>query len=313
MRFCTYFDGRYAPRALVMLRSLAEVLPSAEVSALVLDARAAALEAHAPPGTRFVPLPALGAEGALAAAWAAGTPRRGGLMALKPSWLAFALAAVPPGESLTYVDADMVFLASPEEAVAEAASTSVTLSPQRFTNPRGDAFWGRFNAGWIGLRHDAHARAFLDAWRRDCDGRMSPSYSNQKFLDQIPVESPRVGVLSHPGVNVAHWNVEGVALGEHGGRVFADGRPLVAYHMAGLFALGFGRCATGLPGHVLDGVLRQRVYEPYLRRLRLAARDLGVRPQEALDRVDWPQRLGDRVRRRLALWRGWAGGGAVRL
>jgi hypothetical protein len=301
-RFCTYFDGRYAPRALVMLRSLAEVLPEAEVWILPLDARAAALEARAPRGTHFVPLDQMGG---------ANGPERGRLMALKPAWLAHVLVQVPPGEPLTYVDADMFFLDSPREALAEAAAHAVTLSLQRFTDPRGDVFWGRFNAGWIGLRNDEAARAFLDDWRRDCEGRMSPTYSNQKFLEQA-AGRPGVGVLGHPGVNVAHWNVAGVPLAEREGRVIADGRPLVAYHMAGLFRLGFGRCDTSVPGRVLDGVLRERVYEPYLRRLREAAGDLGVRPRDALDRVDWPQGLRDRCARAAASWLSWVRGGAVR-
>lgn len=301
-RFCTYFDGRYAPRALVMLRSLAEVLPEVEVWVLALDGRAAALEGHAPPGTRFAQPDLIRRPNG---------PERGRLMALKPAWLAHVLASVPPGEPLTYVDADMFFLDSPREAVSEAAAHAVALSPQRFTNPRGDAFWGRFNAGWIGLRHDAPAHAFLDDWRRDCDGRLSPTYSNQKFLDQA-AGRPGVGVLRHPGVNVAHWNVAGVSIAESDGRVRADGQPLVAYHMAGLFPLAFGRCDTSVPGRVLEGVLRRRVYEPYLRRLRAAAEELGVRPERALDRVDWPQGLWARGQRALSPWVSWMRGGAVR-
>lgn len=311
--FCTYFDGRYAPRALLMMRSLTEVLPSARVAVLALDEQAAAVESHAPPDTLVVGLDALlRADAALTTASAAGQPERGWLMALKPAWLAHALAGLPPGESLTYVDADMYFLSSPEEALTKSATASVTLSPQRFTSPRGDDFWGRFNAGWIGLRNDADARAFLEAWRRDCAGRMSPVYSNQKFLDRALAEHPGVRVLDHPGVNVAHWNVKGVTLRECAGRILVDGHPLVAYHMAGLFPFGFGRCVTGLGAHVLDGVLREQVYVPYLQRLRSTAQELGVPPARALDRVDWPTSLKDRWRFRVAQWRRWARGGAIR-
>ncbi len=312
MRFCTYFDERYAPRALLMLRSLAEVCPSAQVTALALDERAKRIAPHAPPGTLVVALDDLLRAAADLVVAPAGAPERGWLMALKPAWLALALARVPPGENLTYVDADMFFLDSPEEAVAETASASVTLSPQRFSDPRGDAFWGRFNGGWLGLRNDADAHAFLAAWRRDCEARVSPVYSNQRFLDRAVQELPGVRVLAHPGVNVAHWNAEGVSLREHEGRVRADGRPLVAYHMAGLFPVGLGRCVTGLPGRVLDGALRTRVYEPYLRQLRSASRELGVPPARALDRVDWPRGAWDRWQLRLSLWLGWARGGAVR-
>jgi hypothetical protein len=313
-RFCTYFDGRYAARALVMLRSLCEVVADAEVWALGLDDRALALASRAPRPVRFVPLgELLAANAALAAARAAGPAERGWLMTVKPAWLAFVLERTPAGEGLTYVDADMTFLESPAAAIDEVAGASIVLSPQRFSiGPAPELFWGRFNAGWLGVRHDATGRAFLEAWQEDCRGRMTPEYSNQKFLDRAFVVYPDVRVLDHPGVNLAHWNVAGVRLGESDGRVLVDGRPLVAYHMAGLFPLLFGRCATGITGRVLGGTLRDRVYAPYLRRLGSVAAELGVAPMDTLDRVDWPAGVKDRWVRRVALARGWARGDAVR-
>jgi len=312
-RFCTYFDGRYAPRALLMLRTLFEALPSARLTALALDDEAMALGSRATGRTRFVGLrELLGANPALAAARASGAAERGWLMMVKPAWLAFVLETLPPGAYLTYVDADMTFLESPSEAIAEAAGASVVLSPQRFAvGAAPEKVWGRFNAGWLILRHDATAMAFLAEWQRDCIGRMSPGYSNQRFLDQAEARYPDVRVLAHPGINVAPWNVGGLELSERGGRVFVDGRPLVAYHMAGLFPLPLGRCATGVRGRVLAGSLRDRVYVPYLRRLRSAAVELGIPPANALARVDWPRRLADRWWLRLLRLRGWARGGAL--
>jgi len=312
-RFCTYFDGRYAARALVMLRSLCDVVEDAEVWALGLDDRALALAPRAPRAVRFVPLDELlDANAALASSRAARLAERGWLMTVKPAWLAFVLDKTPAGESLTYVDADMTFLESPAAVIDEAAA-SIVLSPQRFSKGAApELFWGRFNAGWLGVRHDATGRAFLEAWQEDCRGRMSPQYSNQKFLDRAFVVYPDVRVLDHPGVNLAHWNVAGVLVSESEGRVLVDGRPLVAYHMAGLFPLLFGRCATGIRGRVLGGTLRDRVYAPYLRRLRGAAAELGVAPVETLDRVNWPAGFKDRWLHRVALGLGWARGDAVR-
>ena len=84
-RFCTYFDGRYAPRALVMLRSLCEHVEDVEVWALGLDGRALALEPRAPRAVRFVALgELLDASATLAASRAAETPERGWLMTIKP-------------------------------------------------------------------------------------------------------------------------------------------------------------------------------------------------------------------------------------
>jgi hypothetical protein len=313
-RFCTYFDGRYAARALVMLRSLCDLVDDAEVWALGLDDRALALAARAPRAVRFVPLAGLlDADRALAGARAAGEPERGWLMTVKPAWLAFVLEKTPVGESLTYVDADMTFLESPAAVVDETAAASIVLSPQRFSKgARPELFWGRFNAGWLGVRHDATGRAFLEAWQEDCRGRMSPQYSNQKFLDRAFAVYPDVRVLDHPGVNVAHWNVAGIRVTESQGRVLGGGRRRRANHMAGRVPVRFGRGATGITGRVLGGTLRDRVYAPYLRRLRAAAAEIGVAPVDTLDRVNWPAGLKDRWLHRVALGLGWARGDAVR-
>jgi hypothetical protein len=222
-------------------------------------------------------------------------------MAVKPSWLAFQLARVADGESLTYVDADFWFLASPAEAIAESAAHAVALSPSRYT--RAKAHGPRFNAGWIGLRNEPRAHAFLAAWRRDCAGRMAKSYTNQVFLERAFGEFDGVGELRHPGVNVALRNVAGVELREHGDRLLADGRPLAAYHMSQLIPVAFGRCVARVRGPALGELLRERVYQPYLRELIAAARDLGVPRARALDRVEWPRSGGKRWKLRLRLWR----------
>jgi hypothetical protein len=64
-------------------------------------------------------------------------------------------------------------------------------------------------------------------------------------------------------------------------------------------------------GSVLRGPLKERVYRPYLDRLRSVAREMGVAPAAALGRVEWPARFRPRWRRRLVLLRGWARGGTL--
>jgi len=295
-----------------MLRSLCDVVEDAEVWALGLDDRALALAPRAPRAVRFVPLAELlDANAALAASRAARPAERGWLMTVKPAWLAFVLDKTAVGESLTYVDADMTFFESPAAIIDEAAA-SIVLSPQRFSKGAApELFWGRFNAGWLGVRRDATGRAFLEAWQEDCRGRMSPEYSNQSSWtarssstrtcasgssgrEPRPLERGRRHRQRERGARPRRRPSPGRV--SHGRALPAAVRPM----------------RDGIRGRVLGGILRDRVYAPYLRRLRSVAAELGVAPVDTLDRVNWPAGLKDRWLHRVALGLGWARGEAVR-
>jgi hypothetical protein len=291
-RFCTYFDRRYIPRAVVAMRSLAAVRPAAEIWALGLDAEACdALARLDLPRVHVVSLaeltlaaPALGA--------AADAATRSFYMTIKPPWIAHALARVPEGELLTYVDADLYFLSDPQDVLAEVRGASVALSPHRFVNPRDAKVWGRFNAGWLSVRNDTQGRDFLEFWRAQCLEGLGPQRSNQLPLDAVPARFAGVEVFEHPGANVAPWNVGALRLVEREGRLFVGEAPLVFYHVSRLVQLAGSFYDTGIEGHVVGcGPLPRHVFRPYLRALRGVACELGwPADAELLERVRWPSR-----------------------
>ena len=58
-------------------------------------------------------------------------------------------------------------------------------------------------------------------------------FGDQKYLDQVPTLFPRMTAVSHPGVNLAPWNIGGyrVELTDRG--IEVEGCPLVFFHFHG--------------------------------------------------------------------------------
>lgn len=113
---------------------------------------------------------------------------------------------------------------------------SVAITPHRFPPELRDYVrYGIYNVGWLSFRHDPVANECLHWWRARClewcyDRVEDGKFADQKYLDQWPALFGSVAVLTHPGANLAAWNLSSVKLGRGDGTVTADGRPLIFYH-----------------------------------------------------------------------------------
>ncbi len=98
---------------------------------------------------------------------------------------------------------------------------------------------GTYNLGFIGLSETADARRFLVWWqdrlRWDC--RVDPAngfFVDQRFVDFVPGLFDDVGVLRHPGYNVAYWNLATRALeNDTDETTIVNGEPLRFFHFSG--------------------------------------------------------------------------------
>ena len=98
---------------------------------------------------------------------------------------------------------------------------------------------GTYNLGFIGLSETADARRFLVWWqdrlRWDC--RVDPAngfFVDQRFVDFVPGLFDDVGVLRHPGYNVAYWNLATRTLEDDtDGTTTVNGVPLRFFHFSG--------------------------------------------------------------------------------
>ena len=278
--FCTCFDLAGLSRGLALHTSLLAHADSFELTVLCPDeATETALRQKGLPRVRLLALSELtGKYPALAAARSDRSPEEFH-RTCKPWLLDRLLASIPTGELLTCLGPSVYFFRSPETVFAGIGSASVAIAPQRF--PAGLAHlerYGRFNAGWVTLRHDATGLACARDWAESCAAwcftiPATNRYAEQKYLDAWPEKFPGTVILAHPGVNVAPWNVGGrVITGAPTGPMI-DGQPVISYHFQGLTHLARQLYDPGL--HAYDvtpsAELRGLVYRPYLQQLARSA------------------------------------------
>ena len=274
--FCTYFDANYLSRGLALHRSLGEHAGNFELVVLCMDAETEKiLRQKKLPKVRLLPVAELtGLYPRLAAARADRTKLE--FYFTCTSWLMLhLLPQIPTGELLTCLDADLFFFSSPQPIDDEIGAASVAITPHRF--PAALAHlerYGKFNTGWVSLRHDATGQACAADWADKCADWCfnlleKDRYADQKYLNAWTTDFPGTVSLSHPGVNVAPWNIKDATItaGKSGLRI--NKRPLIFYHFHALTHLDRQLYDPGL--HKYDATLtpglREHVYLPYLRQL----------------------------------------------
>ncbi|MFI5335312.1 MAG: hypothetical protein ACHQ5A_00905 [Opitutales bacterium] len=286
--FCTYFDRNYLTRGLALHRSLLAQAGEFELVVLCMDEETeAALRPMALRGVRLLPIAELtGLYPRLAAARTDRTLLEF-YFTCTPWLMRHGLPRVPESELLTYLDADLYFFGSPDAVYAEIGTAPVAITPHRFPPSLAHLErYGRYNVGWVSLRHEATGLACATDWADQCavwcfNQLESDRYADQKYLDAWSTRYPGTVSLRHPGVNSAPWNIQdGLITPDRTGPQL-NGQPLIFYHFHALTHLGRRLYDPGL--HKYDAVmtpgLREHVYLPYLRELHAGE----MTPGEAAD------------------------------
>lgn len=297
--YCTLFDRNYAARGLALHRSLLRHCGDFTLHVLCLDTPTReALSALSLPRMQLTGIETLeGADPGLRDA----RKNRSLLefyFTCKPVLLGYLLERDPRIGRINYLDADLGYFSDPAALEQECAGSSVALSPHRFSERHAAQMqYGEFNAGWLSVSADAEGRRFLAWWRERCmewcrlvveDTR----FGDQKYLDQVPKLFPRSMRVSHPGANLAPWNIDGhrVDLARRG--VEVEGRPLVFFHFHGVKRMLFGIYESGLHeyGVELTPATRTGIYRPYVKDLATCNRQLAGLPGPLRSRLE-----GERV------------------
>jgi hypothetical protein len=152
-------------------------------------------------------------------------------------------------EQVFYLDPDIFVLDSLSPVFKALESTSVLLTPH-LTRPEashrliafnecGSLKNGVFNLGFLGVRNTRSGRAFADWWSERLLNfcRIDPSrglFTDQKWIDLVPVFFPDHRILRDPGLNVARWNVSQRRISRRRGRYLVEGRPLRFFHFSSI-------------------------------------------------------------------------------
>lgn len=274
--FCTYFDSAYLPRGLALYRSLRRWAGEFELTVLCMNEDAeATLRAQDLPGLKILPLAALLARHPVLAA---ARPTRSKLefyFTCTPWLMRELLPTLPAGELLTYLDADLYFFSSPQSVYADIGQASVAITPHRF--PASLAHlerYGRYNVGWVSLRHDPVGLACAADWAEKCaewcfNTLEADRYADQKYLDAWEISFPGTVSLDRPGINFAPWNAKDAVVSGVAGHPKVNGDALVFYHFHALVQVGDGLFDPSLHRYdaELSEGLRSLVYLPYLAEL----------------------------------------------
>jgi hypothetical protein len=282
----TQFDSHYAAAGLVMLQSLLQTNPESAVTVLCLDDRIGKV-IHASLGHRIATLERqtlFALEPKLAAVFKERLPGES-YATLKSVLVNFFLKTIPEHECLWFVDADTYFYQSLEPVQEEMKNASVGLSPHRFNETNADGIvYGQYNAGFVAWRNDETGKRCTRDWQEDClawchqtiesDGR----FMNQGYLNHWPSRYPGVRIISHPGANLAAWNLESQPLSQKGNDIFADQKPLIFYHFSNFWRDPHRRCpvASGSVSDFQVFVFRS-IYQPYLAALSWRSLQLRLR------------------------------------
>lgn len=98
---------------------------------------------------------------------------------------------------------------------------------------------GIFNLGFIGLRPSAESKKFANWWSERlthfCQSDLSLGvFTDQKWINFVPVFFENVKILKDSSYNVAPWNISQRSLsGSFNEGFIVDGKPLAFYHFTG--------------------------------------------------------------------------------
>lgn len=276
--YCTYFDHRYLPRGLAMMRSIRAFNPDARFYVLALDDTCKdIIDRLETPGITAIALSELEAADPELLATRQGRSLIEYYFTCTPCFPRYLFQRYGLDiDLLTYLDSDLLFFADPEIVFAEIGSASITITPHRFSPERVHLVkFGIYNVGWVSWRNDAEGWRCLQEYRKDCldwchDTLDGDRYGDQKYLDKWPQRYQGVQAIAHPGVNLAPWNINNHRLEFRDGRPFVSDQPVVFWHFHALKETAPGRWAASLDDNILshNPELIPRIYQPYIDRLR---------------------------------------------
>ena len=166
---------------------------------------------------------------------------------VKPSFLKYLLREYRLS-AIIYLDPD-IFVYAPLAPVFEALEDADCILTPHLTTPIYDhkqpgeqemLYNGTYNLGFVAFRNSLKAFEILSWWEQRCvelgfsEGRTG-LFVDQKWMNLAPAFFETVGILRHPGCNMAYWNLNDRHLTGDASAPTVNGiYDLIFFHFSGL-------------------------------------------------------------------------------
>ena len=238
--------ANYLPKVRTLCASIRRHHPEARIHFALADERPAWLDCASEPFDTIVDIGSLGID--QWRAWAFKHDIVELSTAIKPFVLR-RLLAIPGCRKVLYFDPDMVLFSRVDDILAALEERNIALTPHQnkpersiaaiIDNEIGSLKWGIFNLGFIGVANTPEGLRFTDWWAERayhfCRAEVANGlFTDQKWINHVPVFFDGVEIVKSSRHNVATWNLTTRALSgdaQSGFRV--DGDPLAFYHFTG--------------------------------------------------------------------------------
>ncbi len=167
--------------------------------------------------------------------------------AVKPYFIEYFFRENPEVENVIYFDPDIIVFQPLTHLLDNLTHHPIVVTPH-ITQPHTDDLstnendhlnTGTFNLGFIALHRSAETARFVAWWCQKlahecfndvCNGL----FTDQKWINLVPVYFNNVRIEKHPGYNVAYWNLHERWLSEWEGTHFVnENEPLQFFHFSG--------------------------------------------------------------------------------
>ncbi len=277
--FCTLFDSNYLSRGLTLYRSLEQVCESFHLYIFAFDEMSAHVLTqlslrHATVITlkEFEDPELLGVKPTRSRAEYCWTSTS--------STILYVLQRFGV-DQCTYLDADMMFFASPKPLFDEMGDRSILITEHRYSPQYNkEALSGKYCVQFVSFKNDERGLTALRWWRDRCLEWCYARYEDGKFGDQLYLDDwttrfKGVHELQHLGGGMAAWNIQQYDVFQKNDTLWGCERstgkefPVIFYHFHYLRFLKPDKIELGRRT-LTDNILEQ-VYVPYVKYLERSA------------------------------------------
>ncbi|WP_396231854.1 glycosyltransferase [Geminocystis sp. GBBB08] len=198
-----------------------------------------------------------------------------------PASILYVFNNFPEVETVTYLDADLMFFSPLEPIFKENPNASIFLTEHRFFSwyQEPEQKYGRFNVQFMMFRRNDSGLTALNWWFEKCLELRYESdednYGDQKCLDDWQERFDGVHVVQSLGAGLAPWNVSQYSLQQQEDQIFIETEPLIFYHYSG-FRI-YGDKWVYLPLYCplrISKNIKNLIYKPYLKEMKKVYQDI---------------------------------------